>query len=57
MLGSLRDSVRLIGGGIGIRLGQETRLAINYDHTSRSSQVPTREYSRGRLFATLNYGF
>jgi len=56
-LGDLRDHVRLIGGGIGVRLGQETRLAINYDHTTRASQVATREYSRGRLFATLNYGF
>jgi hypothetical protein len=55
--GDLRDRVRLVGGGIGIRLGQDTRLAINYDHTARSSQVATREYSRGRLFATVNYGF
>ena len=51
------DRVRLGGGGIGIRLREDTRLAINYDHTERSSPAPSREYSRGRLYATLNYGF
>lgn len=56
-LGELRDRVRVVGGGIGVRLGQDTRLALNYDHTARFSQVATREYSRARLFATLNYGF
>ena len=51
------DRVRLAGGGIGIRLREDARLAINYDHTERYSPVPSREYSRGRLYATLNYGF
>ena len=51
------DRVRLGGGGIGVRLREDARLAINYDHTRRHSEVPTREYSRGRLYATLNYGF
>jgi hypothetical protein len=51
------DRVRLAGGGIGIRLREDARLAINYDHTVRDSEVPSREYSRGRLYATLNYGF
>ena len=51
------DRVRLFGGGIGIRLSDDARLVVNYDHTERFSVVPTREYSRGRLYATLNYGF
>ena len=51
------DRVRLLGGGIGVRLSDQARLAVNYDHTERFSAVPTREYSRGRLYATLNYGF
>jgi hypothetical protein len=51
------DRVRLARGGIGIRLREDARLAINYDHTVRDSAVPSREYSRGRLYATLNYGF
>ena len=33
------DRVRLAGGGIGIRLREDARLAINYDHTERSSPV------------------
>jgi hypothetical protein len=51
------DRVRLAGGGIGVRLREDARLALNYDHTVRRSEVSTREYSRGRLYATLNYGF
>ena len=51
------DRVRLAGGGLGIRLREDARLALNYDHTERYSPVPSREYSRGRLYATLNYGF
>ena len=57
ILGDLLDRVRLLGGGIGIGLGGDTRLTVNYDHTERFSEVPTRDYSRGRLYATLNYGF
>lgn len=56
ILDDLTDRVRLAGGGIGIRLSEDARLAINYDHTERFSAVPTRQYSRGRLYATLNYG-
>ena len=51
------DRVRLAGGGLGIRLREDARLALNYDNTERYSPVPSREYSRGRLYATLNYGF
>jgi Putative beta-barrel porin 2 len=57
ILDDLTDRVRLAGGGIGVRLSEDARLAINYDHTERFSAVPTRQYSRGRLYATLNYGF
>jgi hypothetical protein len=51
------DSVRLFGVGVGYRLGDGARLAINFDHTTRSSLAPDREYSRGRVYTTLNYGF
>ena len=57
ILGDQVDRVHLLGGGIGMGLGGDTRLVVNYDHTERFSAVPTREYSRGRLYATLNYGF
>jgi hypothetical protein len=51
------DRVRLAGGGIGLRLREDARLALTYDHTVRRSDERAREYSRGRLYATLNYGF
>ena len=51
------DAVRLFGVGVGYRLGDGARLAINFDHTTRSSPSPDREYARGRVYTTLNYGF
>ncbi|MGH9372697.1 MAG: outer membrane beta-barrel protein, partial [Vicinamibacterales bacterium] len=51
------DSVRTVGTGIGYRLGDGARLAVNIDHTTRSSPVADREYTRGRLYSTLTYGF
>jgi hypothetical protein len=55
--GNQQDRVRLAGGGIGLRIGKDARLVVNYDRTRRLSPVPSREYSRGRVLATLNYGF
>ena len=52
-----RDRVRTLGGGIGVRLSDDARVSVNFDHTARSSPVALREYSRGRMFATVNYGF
>ena len=43
--------------GAGVRLGDESRVAINFDHTTRSSMVPSREYKRNRVLATVTYGF
>jgi hypothetical protein len=52
-----RDRLRTFGGGVGVRLNDSSRLAINYEHTKRTSPVEFREYSRGRWFAALTYGF
>jgi hypothetical protein len=52
-----RDRVRTIGGGIGFRVGEGSRLVLNLDHTERSSPVESREYARARAYVTLNYGF
>ena len=59
ILGDQVDRVRLLGGGIGdpprrrdTRLGDQLR-----PHRDGLRRSPSREYSRGRLYATLNYGF
>jgi hypothetical protein len=51
------DNVRTYGAGIGYRVRDGGRLALNFDHTSRSSPADDREYSRGRIYTTLTYGF
>jgi hypothetical protein len=51
------DRVATYGAGVGVRLGDESRVAINIDHTTRSSTVPSREYKRNRVLATVTYGF
>ena len=54
---SERDRLRTIGGGVGFQLRDGARLGINFDHTTRSSPVAVREFSRGRLYGTVTYGF
>jgi hypothetical protein len=54
---SNRDSVRTYGAGIGYRVRDGGRLALNFDQTKRSSTANDREYSRGRIYTTLTYGF
>jgi Putative beta-barrel porin 2 len=51
------DNVRTYGGGIGYRVGDGGRLALNFDGTERSSPAVDREYSRGRIYTTVTYGF
>lgn len=51
------DHVRLVGAGLAYRLGDGSRLGLNVDYATRKSPADEREYSRGRLYATLNYGF
>jgi hypothetical protein len=54
---SQRDRVRTVGAGVGVRVGDDARVGINFDYTVRSSPVASREYSRGRGLATMTYGF
>jgi hypothetical protein len=51
------DTAGTFGAGIGYRLGDGARLAINVERTSRSSPTPDREYARTRAYSTLTYGF
>ncbi len=55
--GGERDRLRTIGGGVGFQLREGARLGINLDHTTRSSPVAVREFSRSRLYGTVTYGF
>jgi len=51
------DNVRLAGGGVGYRVANGSRVAINIDYTTRSSPADDRDYSRRRIYGTLTVGF
>ena len=51
------DRVATYGAGVGVRLADDSRVAINFDHSTRSSTVPSRDYKRNRVLATVTYGF
>jgi hypothetical protein len=51
------DTLRTLGGGIGYRLSDNSRLGVNFDNTERSSPVEERRYTRRRIFGSLTYGF
>ena len=52
-----RDTLRTLGGGLGYRFGENSRVGINLEHTERSSPVVERRYTRRRVVASLTYGF
>jgi hypothetical protein len=51
------DSIRSVGGGLGYRLGDGSRVGITVDYATRSSTTDHRDYSRTRIYGTLTYGF
>jgi hypothetical protein len=51
------DDIRVFGGGLGYRLGDGPRLALNADRTRRSSPHDRRAYARSRVYTSLSYGF
>ena len=51
------DTLRMLGGGLGYRLGSNSRIGLNIEHTERSSPVEERRYTRRRIFGSLTYGF
>jgi hypothetical protein len=58
VLGAARaDRLRTLGGGIGYNLGENSRLAVNVEHTQRFSPIDARRYTRRRLYGSLTYGF
>lgn len=51
------DRTRMVGGGLGFRLGPSLRLTLIYDFTERtSSDRDRRAYQRRRLFASATFG-
>ena len=52
-----RDTLRVLGGGVGYRFAEHSRIGINLEHTERSSPVTERRYTRRRIVASLTYGF
>ena len=51
------DSIRMVGGGLGYRLSDGSRVGVNVDYGTRASSTDEREYSRTRVYGTLTYGF
>jgi hypothetical protein len=51
------DRLRTVGGGVGYRIRENSRLAVNLEHTERSSPVEERRYARRRIFGSFTYGF
>jgi hypothetical protein len=51
------DRLRVVGGGIGYTLGDNSRISLNIEHTERTSPVEERRYTRRRIFGSLTYGF
>lgn len=51
------DTVNLVGGGIGYRLGQTVRLGLDAEVIDRRSTTKTyRRYDRTRIYARVTYG-
>lgn len=52
-----REVTTSLGGGFGIQIQSQTRLALTYEHTERTSTEPTgRNYERTRVFGSIIYG-
>ena len=51
------DNVVFYGGGVGYRLGPDTRLGFNVDYYTRRSDVSIRQYEGLRVGSSVTYGF
>lgn len=52
-----QDRVSSYGGGVGIKLGEASRLGFEAAWIERRSEVLGRDYQGLRLFGSINYGF
>ena len=51
------DHVLYYGGGVGYRLGHDTRLGFNVDYYTRRSDVQINQYKGLRVGSSVTYGF
>lgn len=51
-----RDTAEIVGAGLGYRIRDNARLAVNWEYSRRRSPVDQRQYERRRLFASLTLG-
>jgi hypothetical protein len=55
--GSRVDSIVVVGGGIGRRLGSDVRIGVDVDHAARRSTAGGRDYDGMRVGGSVTYGF
>jgi hypothetical protein len=51
------DRASVLGAGVGYRFQANLRIGLDVEFAKRTSEVPSREYDRTRVFASLTYGF
>jgi hypothetical protein len=52
-----KDTIVTASGGIGYRLGENVRIGVNYEYTTRDALNTGRSYDRRRILSSLSYGF
>ena len=50
------DYADVVGGGVGFRIRENVRFAVNGEYARRTSERAARQYERRRIFASLDYG-
>ncbi len=52
-------TVDMLGGGVGVRVGENSHLGVNVDFTWRrgGEELPGRDYDRRRVVGSFSYGF
>lgn len=53
---SRQDRVETLGAGLGYRIRERTRLAVNWEATRRQSDLDDRQYKKRRVYASLTFG-
>lgn len=51
-----QEDTTTIGGGVGVRLGNQMELTMTIDRTERTSSEAGRGYDRHRVLASISYG-
>jgi hypothetical protein len=51
-----REVTTSVGGGVGLQVNTQTRFAVTYEQTERTSAAVGRDYQRTRVLASFYYG-